>query len=83
MISLDGVLYWAISCFNYGDDPVFDRQRYGPAWIITSHDKGFALQMMDFALKMMKFVLKMMDFALKMMDFARQRRHLEPHGHSH
>lgn len=40
VISLDGVLYWAISCFNYGDDAVFNRQRYGPAWIITSHDNG-------------------------------------------
>ena len=32
--------YWAVSCFNYGDDAVFNRQRYGPAWIITSHDNG-------------------------------------------
>ena len=37
---VDGVLYWAVSCFNYGDDPVFNRQRYGPAWIVTSHDNG-------------------------------------------
>eukprot|EP01062_Namystynia_karyoxenos_P060317 TRINITY_DN51879_c0_g1_i1.p1 TRINITY_DN51879_c0_g1~~TRINITY_DN51879_c0_g1_i1.p1 ORF type:complete len:546 (+),score=157.27 TRINITY_DN51879_c0_g1_i1:87-1640(+) len=40
VISIDGVLYWAISCFNYGDDAVFNRQRYGPAWIITSADGG-------------------------------------------
>lgn len=40
VLSVDGVLYWAISCFDYGDDPVFDRQRYGPAWIITSADGG-------------------------------------------
>jgi len=40
VISVDGVLYWAISCFNYGDNLVFNRQRYGPAWIITSHDNG-------------------------------------------
>ena len=40
VLSIDGVLYWAVSCFNYGDDPVFNRQRYGPAWIITSHDNG-------------------------------------------
>jgi hypothetical protein len=40
VLSVDGVLYWAVSCFNYGDDPVFNRQRYGPAWIITSSDNG-------------------------------------------
>ena len=40
VLSVDGVLYWAVSCFNYGDDAVFNRQRYGPAWIITSHDNG-------------------------------------------
>ena len=27
VLSVDGVLYWAISCFNYGDDEVFNRQR--------------------------------------------------------
>ena len=40
VLSVDGVLYWAVSCFNYGDDGVFNRQRYGPAWIMTSHDLG-------------------------------------------
>ena len=40
MISVDGMLYWAVSCFNYGDDDVFNRQRYGPAWIVTSSDEG-------------------------------------------
>ena len=40
VISVDGVLYWAVSCFNYGDDAVFNRQRYGPAWIVTSTDGG-------------------------------------------
>ena len=40
MISVDGALYWAISCFDYGDDPIFDRQRYGPAWIVASRDGG-------------------------------------------
>jgi len=40
VLSVAGVLYWAVSCFNYGDDPVFNRQRYGPAWIITSTDGG-------------------------------------------
>ena len=40
VISIDGVLYWAVSCFNYGDDEVFNRQRYGPAFIVTSTDYG-------------------------------------------
>lgn len=40
MLALDGVLYWAISCFNYGDDTNFNRQRYGPAWLVTSTDGG-------------------------------------------
>eukprot|EP00466_Bigelowiella_natans_P014574 jgi/Bigna1/126926/aug1.3_g1634 len=40
VISIDGVLYWAVTCFNYGDDLDFNRQRYGPSWIITSEDGG-------------------------------------------
>ena len=40
VLSVGGVLYWAVSCFNYGDDATFNRQRYGPAWIITSADGG-------------------------------------------
>ena len=40
VISVDGMLYWAVSSFNYGDDDVFNRQRYGPAWIVTSSDGG-------------------------------------------
>ena len=40
VLSVGGTLYWAISCFNYGDDDTFNRQRYGPAWIITSTDGG-------------------------------------------
>jgi len=40
VLSIDGVLYWAVSCFNYGDDSLFNRQRYGPAWIVTSKDGG-------------------------------------------
>ena len=40
VLSVGGILYWAVSCFNYGDDEVFNRQRYGPAWIITSSDGG-------------------------------------------
>merc|ERR1711871_1187088 len=38
VISIDGTLYWAVTCFNYGDDDDFNRQRYGPSWIITSDD---------------------------------------------
>ena len=40
MLAINDTIYWAVSCFNYGDDAVFDRQRYGPAWIITSKDGG-------------------------------------------
>jgi hypothetical protein len=40
VLAINDTIYWAVSCFNYGDDAVFDRQRYGPAWIITSKDGG-------------------------------------------
>ena len=40
VLEIGGTLYWAVSCFNYGDDAVFNRQRWGPTWIITSTDKG-------------------------------------------
>ena len=40
VLSLGGVLYWAVSCFNYGDNPLFNRQRWGSTWIVTSLDKG-------------------------------------------
>ena len=40
MLEVGGVLYWAVSCFNYGDDSDFNRQRYGPAWITRSLDGG-------------------------------------------
>jgi len=40
VLSINGILYWAVSCFNYGDDSLFNRQRYGPAWIVTSKDGG-------------------------------------------
>lgn len=26
MLDVNGTLYFAVSCFNYGDDPVFNRQ---------------------------------------------------------
>mmetsp|Transcript_24286 Transcript_24286/g.45446 ORF Transcript_24286/g.45446 Transcript_24286/m.45446 type:complete len:471 (-) Transcript_24286:170-1582(-) len=40
VLSINGTLYWFVSCFNYGDDMVFNRQRYGPAWLMTSTDYG-------------------------------------------
>ena len=40
VLAIGDTIYWAVSCFNYGDDQVFNRQRYGPAWIITSRDGG-------------------------------------------
>ena len=40
VIEWSGSLFWAVSCFNYGDDPTFNRQRYGPAWIASSSDFG-------------------------------------------
>lgn len=40
VLDINGTMYWAVSCFNYGDDPTFNRQRYGPAWIVKSTDKG-------------------------------------------
>ena len=36
----NGTTIWAVSCFNYGDDPTFNRQRYGPAWFVASRDEG-------------------------------------------
>ena len=40
VLFVNNTLFWACSCFNYGDDPAFNRQRYGPAWIVRSHDFG-------------------------------------------
>jgi hypothetical protein len=40
VLSLGSTLYWAVSCFNYGDSPLFNRQRWGPTWIVTSQDHG-------------------------------------------
>ena len=39
-LSINGTLYWMVSCFDYGDDTTFNRQRYGPATIMTSKDGG-------------------------------------------
>jgi hypothetical protein len=30
VLAINDTIYWAVSCFNYGDDPVFDRQRCEP-----------------------------------------------------
>jgi hypothetical protein len=40
VLDLKGTMLWAVSCFNYGDDPTFNRQRYGPAWIASSTNAG-------------------------------------------
>ena len=40
VLFVNDTLIWAVSCFNYGDDPAFNRQRYGPAWIVRSKDFG-------------------------------------------
>jgi hypothetical protein len=40
VLEVDGTMLWAVSCFNYGDDATFNRQRYGPAWIASSTDAG-------------------------------------------
>lgn len=40
VLALSDTLIWAVSCFNYGDRPLFNRQRYGPAWLVASGDAG-------------------------------------------
>ena len=40
VLEFNGTLLWAVSCFNYGDDATFNRQRYGPAWIAASANAG-------------------------------------------
>jgi hypothetical protein len=40
VLELNGTMLWGVTCFNYGDDPTFNRQRYGPAWIASSSDFG-------------------------------------------
>jgi hypothetical protein len=40
VIEWGGNMFWAVSCFNYGDDVTFNRQRYGPAWIAASTNAG-------------------------------------------
>jgi len=40
LLSIDGVLYFAVELMNYGDNPSFNRQHNISAWIITSTDFG-------------------------------------------
>jgi hypothetical protein len=40
LLSLNGVLYFAVENHNYGDNPQFNRQHNINAWIITSTDFG-------------------------------------------
>lgn len=40
LICLNGVLYLAVELHNYGENPVFNRQRNVSTWIITSTDYG-------------------------------------------
>ena len=40
LLSVDGVLYFAVENHNYGDKPAFNRQHNINGWIITSTDFG-------------------------------------------
>lgn len=40
LLSMNGVLYFAVELHNYGDDPAFNRQHNIQSWIITSTDYG-------------------------------------------
>jgi hypothetical protein len=40
LLSVNGVLYFAVENHNYGDNPQFNRQHNLNAWIITSTDFG-------------------------------------------
>ena len=40
LLFLDAVMYLAVEAMNYGDNPVFNRQRNIHGWIITSRDYG-------------------------------------------
>jgi len=40
LLSINGVLYFAVELHNYGDNPSFNRQRNVQGWIITSFDYG-------------------------------------------
>lgn len=40
LLSMDGVLYFAVELHNYGDNPQFNRQHNISSWVITSTDYG-------------------------------------------
>ena len=40
LLCLDGVLYMAVECMNYGDNPEFNRQHNLNGWIVSSTDYG-------------------------------------------
>ena len=40
LLSMDGVIYFAVELHNYGEDPDFRRQQNISAWIITTPDYG-------------------------------------------
>ncbi|MBI4926578.1 MAG: DUF4185 domain-containing protein, partial [Anaerolineae bacterium] len=40
LLSIHGVLYFAVERHNYGDNPSFNRQHNISSWIITSYDYG-------------------------------------------
>jgi hypothetical protein len=40
LLSMDGVLYFAVELMNFGDNPQWNRQRNVSSWIITSGDFG-------------------------------------------
>lgn len=40
LLGMDGMLYFAVECMNYGDNNAFNRQRNLNGWIITSKDWG-------------------------------------------
>ena len=40
ILSIKGILYFAVEAMNYGDNPSFNRQKNINAWIMTSEDYG-------------------------------------------
>ncbi len=40
LLFMDGTMYFAVECMNYGDNPEFNRQHNLYGWIITTTDYG-------------------------------------------
>jgi len=40
LLSVEGVMYFAVEAMNYGENPEFNRQRNIHGWIITTEDYG-------------------------------------------